>query len=52
MIEYKTRLENDVAIWACFTVGDLYHEVNILGLEPDNIQLKLQEAQDDVGLGE
>lgn len=46
MIEYTIRTESDVAVWACFQAGDFYHEVNILGLELQDIQPKLEEARD------
>tara|TARA_R110000744_G_scaffold4983_1_gene17612 strand:+ start:162 stop:353 length:192 start_codon:yes stop_codon:yes gene_type:complete len=46
MIEYTTRNEGSVAIWACYNYGDNYHEVNILGMDLSDIQPKLQEVAD------
>jgi hypothetical protein len=47
MIEYTIREENGLALWACFTNGDNYHEVNILGMALSEIQPALKQAQDD-----
>jgi predicted Zn-dependent peptidase len=47
MIEYTIREEDGLALWACFTNGDNYHEVNILGMALSEIQPTLKQAQDD-----
>jgi predicted Zn-dependent peptidase len=47
MIECTIREENGLALWACFTNGDNYHEVNILGMALSEIQPTLKQAQDD-----
>jgi hypothetical protein len=46
MIEYTIREEGDLALWACFTNGDNYHEVNILGMSLSEIQPTLKQVQD------
>jgi len=47
MIEYTIREEGDIALWACYTSGDNYHEVNILGMSLSEIQPTLKQVQDD-----
>jgi hypothetical protein len=47
MIEYTIREEGDLALWACYTNGDNYHEVNILGMPLSEIQPTLKQVQDD-----
>lgn len=46
MIEYTIREEDGLALWACFTNGDNYHEVNILGMSLSEIQPTLKQVQD------
>lgn len=48
MIEYTIREEEDgTALWACFTTGENYYEVNILGMALSEIQPTLKQVQDD-----